>query len=288
MKIHLYWSICLEFVSLGLTLVSFQKYSDWTYKTGNNGPPSWVAKYPECGKAWWQSPVDIPWDTTAACMEPIKWTNIDTPRNHSTLQNAWRVVKLHFPENEDPLIISGGPLPKGVEYYFAGSAFHIGSKDNFGSIHHVKGKAYPGEISLYFTNDPLANETSFPWADSIVIVDFFLDVSEENNPNWDPLIRNFPKILRAGSFTEFQLASFRSLLPQYQTWENKYFLYIGSIAAPPCSDRVIRIVYTTPINLSSKQLNAFRQSCDEDGTPIVNNTIGLQPTRHNQFLRSFS
>jgi len=280
--------IILHHFSLGFALVSFQKYEDWTYKTGDKGPPNWDEKYPSCGKVWWQSPVDIPWNTTSACMEPLQWTNIDVSRDRTTIQNAWRAVKLYFPEKEDPLIISGGPLPKGVAYYFAGTAFHIGSKDNRGSLHSVRGKAYPLEVSIHFTNDPSADETSFPYADSIVIVGFFIDVSEEDNPNWDTIIRSLPQILRAGSFTEFQLTSFRSLLPQYQTWEDKYFTYIGSIAAPPCSDRVIRIVYTTPINLSSRQLNAFRQSCDEDGTPIVNNTLGLQPTRNNQFLRSFS
>jgi len=274
--------------SYGSSLVSYSMISDWTTKPGPKGPESWAEKYPMCGdNSLWQTPINIPLETTPVCLDPIQFTNLDCPQVNVTLQNAWRSACL-FLDPEHKISISGGPLPRGVTYYLALLTLNVGSTNSGGSAHQIRGKAYPAELSLGFYDIPDANETNSDLANSMVVLTFLVEISPDDNPAWDSLVRSFPRIMRAGSSTTLNITSLHSLLPQYQDWTARYFTYVGSMKIPPCREHTIRVVYATTINLSSRQINAFRQACDEDGEPIVNNIRRpLKRSNHNQILRSF-
>jgi len=287
MKIYLISSLFIVLLAeYGNTLVPYSFIQGWSYTDSILAPSEWGTRFPNCKNVWWQSPVDVPYDTTGACLDRIQWLNLDWPRPQTTLQNAWRNVKINFPDKSYPIVIKGGPLPKGEEYYLASVGFHVGATDESGSNHIIRGKQYPGEWTLLFTNNPNANETNWPQGDSIVVLSFLIEISSYDNLNWDSIVRALPALKRAGTNATVDLPSLRSLLPQYQDWESSYLFYIGSIAIPPCNEHATRVVYTTPINLSSRQVNAFRQACDEFGELIVNNQRPLQPGRHNQNLRA--
>jgi len=178
-------------------------------------------------------------------------------------------------------------LPSTHWYYFATLCLTIGKEDVEGSGDLIRGDAASGEVTLVFTIDPNLNETNFSNAPSIVELNFFIEVGPVNNPGWEPLIKSFPRIIRAGSSTQVDVESLDALLPQYQDWQTRYFTYIGSLHKPPCNEHVIQVTYTTPINLSHNQINALRQICDENGKRIIDNHREVQPWNHRQGLRSF-
>jgi len=280
--------LCALFVLSPNFVHSLIPYSDvegWSFNDNILGPSEWGNKYPLCKNGLWQSPIDIPFKTTEACLEPIQWTNLDYPRQ-TTFQNAWRSVKPLFLDSSHPLTIQGGPLPMGTVYYFSLSTIRVGGDRESGSLHSLRGREYPGEWTIVFANGPNVTATSWETAESVAILSFFIDISEYDNPNWDVVIRKLPSIMRAGSNATVDLPSVRSLFPQYQDWETDYFMYIGSASVPPCIQPVTRVVYTTPINLSSRQINAFRNVCDEFGAVLVDNKRPLQTRKHISILRS--
>jgi len=288
MDLRLIISLLTCLFTYGYSLIHFSQYSGWTYKPGPKGPQSWASKWPMCGDNFlWQSPINIPLETTPAGIDQIQLTNLDSPQVNVTLQNAWRSAQVYL-DPQHKISIWGGSLPRGIRYYLSTISMNVGSTNANGSSHLVRGKAYPAEIVLAFTDLPEANETNTFLANSVAVISFLVDISPEDNPGWDSMIRSFPKIKRAGSWTNLDISSLRALLPQYQDWTTRYYAYVGSSQLPPCREHALRVLYSTPINLSSRQINAIRQICDEDGDRIVDNSRRpLRPLNHNQVLRSF-
>jgi len=236
---------------------------DWTY----SDTAVWKNIYPECGWSQ-QSPIDIPSDTIPACLEPLRFENLYWPQNNLELQNIYRAARLSFDvASSYPLLVSGGPLPKGVWYYATEIDFKVGVDDRTGADHTLQGVDYPMEIQIGFSTDPivtLENGTN-------VVLSFFITISADDNESWEPIIQALSQIKQGGSHTTVSFASIASLLPPYYTWETKYYSYLGSWVAPPCKTKVTRVVYTTFIGLSERQIHAFRLLQDENGRPITNN-----------------
>jgi len=275
--------------SCGSSLVPFSpRVSEWTFKEGPKGPSTWAARFPGCSDSnLWQTPINIPFETTPACFDPLTFCNLNYPQINVTLQNAWRSGIL-FPDPSFEISVCGGPLPRNVKYYLHGIAFSVGSTNSNGSNHLIRGVAHAGEVVLIFNDVPEANLTSDSLANTRLTISFLIDISPYDNLGWDSVIRSFPRIKRAGSHTKLDIASVLALLPQYQDWTTRYYTYVGSSPAPPCREHLLKVIYTTPINLSSNQVNALRQICDEDGDRIVNNVRRpLRPLNSNQVLRSF-
>jgi len=286
MEIQLICFLLMVSSHLVHALVRYSDVESWSYTDKILGPADWGDEYPLCKNGLWQSPIDIPFNTTSACLQPIQWMNLDHPRPQTTFQNAWRSIKPLLSDSSNPLTIRGGPLPIGEAYYFSLSTLRVGADGESGSQHSLRGRNYPGEWSMQFTNNPNITTTNWETAESIVILSFFIDISEYDNPNWDVIIRRLPSIMRAGSNATVDIPSVRSLLPQYQEWETDFFMYIGSVAVPPCIQPVTRVIYATPINLSSRQINAFRNVCDEFGSILVDNKRPLQTRKYIPILRS--
>jgi len=243
------------------------------------GSLDWPSEWPACG---WeqQSPINIPADTVSTCLGPLKYDNLHWPQNHGVLSNINDGAILILDTDEYPVVVSGGPLPKNSSYILKSLFFHIGSDSTSGSAHTIRGKSYAGEIKLYLTAEPEIPILPIPDSDTskIIGVSLFIGVSPEDNWAWEPIIQGLSKIKGVGNNTEVNLPSIASLLPPYYTWEFDYYSYIGTWESPPCSSKLIRVVYTTPILLSERQLHAFRLLQDINGRPITNNYRRPMPT----------
>jgi carbonic anhydrase len=50
--------------------------------------------------------------------------------------------------------------------------------------------------------------------------------------------------------------------------DNGYFMYMGSLTAPPCTEGVTWFVLKTPVDISTEQLNAFAKLYPHDVRPL--------------------
>ena len=67
----------------------------------------------------------------------------------------------------------------------------------------------------------------------------------------------------------------------------RYYRYDGSLTTPPCYESVIWTVLHEPIQLSLKQLNAFRSLHDEEKDILANTFRPVQPLGTRKLFRSF-
>jgi len=240
---------------------------NWSF----NDSANWKNLYPECG--WGQqSPIDIPRDTISACLDPLRIENLYWPQSNLLMQNDYRGAIILFDmESSYPLLVSGGPLPKNLWFHMRDLYFHVGADDRTGSEHTLQGVDYPMEIK--------ADLTAYPGVDNVTaVLTFFVVVSAEDNQAWEPVIQGLSQIKRGGTSTTVSVASLAALLPPYSTWESKYYTYLGTWVTPPCQAKVVRVVYTTFIRLSDRQIHAFRLLQDENNRPITDNIRRPIPT----------
>jgi len=238
---------------------------DWSWSDSG----TWNKSYAECGKGL-QSPIDIPANAISKCPdEGFGFKNLNSPRSNIVLLNSYRGAILQLDSPDFPLVVTGGPLPKGQTFYVHDLFFHVGSNSSSGSLHTLQGKSFPMEIRVDMSTNPLGFQNS-TYAD----LSFFVEVSADNerdNPNFEPIVQAVSNIKDGGSQTQVTIASLGSLLPQVPNWTSNHNSYVGSWVNPPCRANVTRVVFSTPIKLSERQIQAFRQIKDEKKQPIVDN-----------------
>jgi len=265
--------LCLVVLSVGLSvdalktiLVNPTPVPNWTYSDASN----WKNIAAPCGGQ--QSPIDIPKDTIPVCLDPLHIENLYWPQTNVVLQNDYRASAIFFDIEDYPILVSGGPLPKNIWFYVTNLYFHVGVDDHTGSDHTINGVAYPMEMKIDMTSEVVDNKTSD------AVLSFFIVVSADDNDAWEPIIQGLSRVKQGGSITTVSFASLAALLPAYSTWETQYYSYLGTHGTPPCLDKVIRTIYTTPIRLSERQIHAFRLLQDENNRPITDNTRRPMPT----------
>jgi len=231
----------------------------------------WKNTWPACG--WGQqSPIDIPVDTIQVCLDPLHIENLYWPQSNLILQNDYTGAALWLETQNYPILISGGPLPKGIWFYATSLKFHVGVDDSTGSDHTLQGVPYPIEIEIELQSEEINNATSD------AVLSFFVAVSSDDNDAWEPIIQGLSRIKQGGSVTPVSFANLAALLPAYSTWETKYYSYLGTGSSPPCDAKVIRVIYTTFIRLSERQIHAFRLLQDANGRPLTDNIRRPIPT----------
>jgi len=243
--------------------------SDWNFTDSI----SWKNLYPQCG--WGQqSPIDIPKDTIPVCLDKLRIENLYWPQNNLVLQNNYRSAKVVLDTASSyPILVSGGPLPKGVRFYATGINFHVGNDDTTGADHTLQGVDYPMEMKIILSTNPASFDNA-----TLAALSFFAVISNKDNDAWEPIIQGLSQIRTGGTQTTISFSSIAALLPPYSTWEGKYVSYLGTWAIPPCYSKVVRLIFTTFIRLSERQIHAFRLLQDENGRPITNNVRRPIPT----------
>ena len=105
--------------------------------------------------------------------------------------------------------------------------------------------------------------------------DFCLQSSGVDNPAFDPITNNLDKVLHEGN--EWQLNTTLSLRDLIPASTSKFYRYQGSLTTPGCNEIVVWTVFDSPITISDKQIEKFRELIGEDGDVLVNNYRPAMP-----------
>jgi len=229
-------------------------------------------KFPTC-QVGNQSPIDVPAEVIKQCPEVgFEFKNLNAPKSDMALVNMYRGACLFVDSDDFPVTISGGPLPKGEIYDIHDLYFHVGSNSSVGSLHTLQGKSYPMEIRVDMSS------VSGEFSD----LHLWVEVSENDNRAFEPIVEGLKKIKEGGSSTPVTIRSTGALFPQLPNWTTNYISYIGSWVGPPCRANIPRVIFTSTIPLSEKQIQAFREIQDEKQQPIVNNVRRPMPPLNNR------
>uniref|UniRef100_A0A8D9EPF5 Carbonic anhydrase n=1 Tax=Cacopsylla melanoneura TaxID=428564 RepID=A0A8D9EPF5_9HEMI len=251
--------------------------AEWGY-TEFNGPSQWHKMYPEAAGER-QSPVNV--DTSKVSSDksleesPMWWKY--NPVKTETITNpgyCWRVDV-----NGDDSELTGGPLHH--KYRLEQFHCHWGCGSSKGSEHTVDGKAYAGELHLVHWNSDKYHTfgEAAGQPDGLAVLGVLLEAGDEDHPEFEKIVNAIPGIQYRGQKTRLDpIAPSKLLPPQYNYWT-----YLGSLTTPPCTESVTWILFKKTVQLSERQLKAFRSlksieegtgcscsPCDERGK-VVNN-----------------
>lgn len=207
---------------------SSQKKAAWTYE-GDTGPEHWG---------------DLS-DAYVACdgtrQSPVDLTNVSTSEGPS-LQTNYASAEAEVTDTGHAIQVNttGGMLTVGETSYDL-LQFHVHTP----SEHAVDGGRYPGEIHLVHQ----AGENQ------LAVLALFVDEGSGSNPALHDWIDGADTTLTYNP---------SALLPSSRS----YYTYDGSLTTPPCSEIVRWVVFDTPIQASSAQLDTLRAQYEGNARPI--------------------
>uniref|UniRef100_A0A9J7XQ75 protein-tyrosine-phosphatase n=1 Tax=Cyprinus carpio carpio TaxID=630221 RepID=A0A9J7XQ75_CYPCA len=205
--------------------------SYWAY-SGTYGPDTgWAAAFPECQERN-QSPINIADQDTKVSMEYQELTldGFDAESSNKTsMKNTGKTVAIFL---KDDYFVRGAGLPG--RFKAEKVEFHWGqSNGSDGSEHSINGRRFPVEMQIFMYNSD--DFDSLNTIKCLISMYFVLSVFPEKETFLEPFV-------------------LRDLLPSFI---GSYYRYIGSLTTPPCSKVVEWIVFSRPVFLSYKQLEAF-------------------------------
>ncbi|KAJ7371417.1 nickel cation binding [Desmophyllum pertusum] len=237
--------------------------SSWSYADNGYGPRSWQDRYKVEGKL--QSPIDI--DTEKVkddnIVEPInfQYVNID----NSTITNDGRHLQVTLTRNES--VVTGGPLTD--KYQLAVIRFHWGHDDSSGSEHSINEQNYPLEVQLIHWNKGLYKHIGEAMAgeNGLCIIGLLLQVSDDDNECLTPIVKLLSRDENKGCFS---LEVKSTIDPNHFIRDmTAYWTYQGSLTTPPLSENVTWIISQNVMDVSEKQMNAFRSVRNSSGEPMT-------------------
>uniref|UniRef100_A0A8C5B0N8 protein-tyrosine-phosphatase n=1 Tax=Gadus morhua TaxID=8049 RepID=A0A8C5B0N8_GADMO len=211
----------------------------WAYSGAHGPDEGWASAYPECRERN-QSPINIVDHEAKASMEYQELTleGFDAESSNKTsMKNTGKTVAIML---RDDYFVRGAGLPG--RFKAEKVEFHWGpSNASDGSEHSVNGRRYPVEMQIYMYNsddfDSLA--AAIREKRTVAAMAVFFQVSAA----WGLCSQTFlePFVLK-------------ELLPASL---GSYYRYTGSLTTPPCSKVVEWILFSRPVYVSYKQLEAF-------------------------------
>ncbi|KAK3609017.1 hypothetical protein CHS0354_039318 [Potamilus streckersoni] len=245
---------------------------------GNAGPDYWHLNFPHCG-GHSQSPVSI--RSSEVILDSHKLGPFKMKGYNSTgdlpmdLENNGHTIQINL--QGKGISITGGGL--GNAYIANQFHFHWGKTDKRGSEHAINGKYFPMEMHIVHYNMKHKNfSQALDKKDGLAVLSFFFKVGKYN-VNLNPIITHFQEIPHRDDHTKISKIVLRNLLPKKL---NGYFRYYGSLTTPPCHESVIWSIFYEPVNISAKQLQAFRNKVHQNVANETNRDISddyrpLQP-----------
>ncbi|KAM6896094.1 receptor-type tyrosine-protein phosphatase zeta-like [Lycodopsis pacificus] len=227
---------------------------DWSY-SGALNQRIWGKKYPSCNSAR-QSPVDIDETFTQVRLQyqDLQLEGWDKPTaESSTIHNNGKTVALRV---EGEFFVGGGGLSS--RFRVGTITFHWGrcNATSDGSEHSLSGMKYPLEMQI-FCYDPdvfQSLDAAVSEGGRIAALAVLFEISLEDNQNFIPVIEAVNTVSRFDKSGSMEAFTLRSLLPNIT---DKYYIYNGSLTAPPCSERVEWIVFKHTVAISETQLEVF-------------------------------
>jgi carbonic anhydrase len=136
---------------------------------------------------------------------------------------------------------------------------HHGNDADEGSEHTIEGEKLSGEIHLVFYNTKYGSfANAVKEADGLAVLGILLKESSksDNNAIFNPLIESLKKAIeekqKVAMPSDFDLST---LLPENQN----FFTYCGSLTTAPFAECVLWTVFKQSVNISTEQMNVFRQ-----------------------------
>lgn len=214
----------------------------WSYR-GPRGAAHWSAldpAYAICNTGKQQSPVDIR-DPRKAHLPPLRFEYKSEPIGYVINNGATIRVDYHDAPGTGSFLMMGQRRYQLMQFHF-----HHPSEES------VDGKRY--EMVLH-----LMHESS---DGHVVGVAVFLKIGRAN-----PMVQRVFDHMPAA---EGQLAvpglviDPAAMLPG----NTAYYMYMGSVTAPPCTEGVRWIVLKTPVEISAAQAEAFARLYPDDARPV--------------------
>lgn len=214
----------------------------WSYE-GETGPEHWGEldqANSACVNGSEQSPINI------------EFSQIKTDKKLENLQIQYEPTPFTLVNNghtvqANPTSESNSILVEGYEYKLAQFHFHTPSE------HRFNGQNYDMELHLVHKD---ANG-------KIAVLGVMIQEGKENQKLasiWDVL----PKEETAEDISVKERVDLQGILPQDQT----SFHYNGSLTTPPCTEEVKWVIFEQPIEMSKKQIQAFRQIFPDNHRPV--------------------
>ncbi|XP_001353354.2 carbonic anhydrase 2 [Drosophila pseudoobscura] len=274
------FALILAYASSGLA-------QDFGYG-GQHGPEHWSEDYNRCsGKQ--QSPINIDLvnveDKTYPTLE--FFNTMVTPKVMHISNNGHTVlVRMTYEEGMEPRV-RGGPLSElspFTGYQFEQFHFHWGENDTVGSEDLIDNHAYPAELHVVLRNLEYPNfESALGKDHGLAVMAFFFQVKKEGTESYEDFTNQLAKIGRKGMSVNFTNPM---PLRDYLSWDLlNYYTYVGSLTTPPCSEDVTWIDFMEPIDITEKQLDAFRQLTAND-EHLNNNFRPIQPLNDRKVYKS--
>jgi carbonic anhydrase len=212
----------------------------WDYH-GSRGPEHWSKldpAYAACdGKE--QSPIAIH-DAVKDDMPPLQFESRSGPVRY-VINNGYTIRVNYRLENGNYL------LARGQRYELIQFHFHRPSEES------ISGKIYPMEAHLMYqaADGKAAGVTVFIKAG-------------HPNPVVEKLWEHMPNTEGQNEVPGVEINP-SDLLPRNT---QAYFMYMGSVTAPPCTEGVTWFVLKNPIEISNNQINAFAKLYPNDARPV--------------------
>ncbi|KAH8380269.1 hypothetical protein KR009_009753, partial [Drosophila setifemur] len=260
---------------------------DFGYE-GRHGPEHWGEEYARCsGKH--QSPINI--DLVNAVERKFPHLeffnfNVDPKGMHMSNNGHTVLVKMTYDEDEVPSV-RGGPLAERspLGYQFEQFHFHWGENDTIGSEDLFDNRAYPAELHVVLRNLEYPDFASALDKDhGIAVMAFFFQIAESSTVGYEKFTNMLAQIDRKGK--SVNMTNPLPLREYITKFVDDYYSYTGSLTTPPCSEEVTWLDFAVPIDITEKQLNAFRMLTANDDH-LKNNFRPIQPLNDRTLYKNF-
>ena len=201
-----------------------------------NGP-SWRRNSPFVARGMAQSPIDIR-DATETALVDIEFHYGATANN---IVNSGHTIQVDADAGSHIVY-------NGITYDLLQFHFHAPSE------HTIAGEAAPMEIH-FVHKDRNSN--------NLAVVGVLLNEGGTENEAYAPIIDNMPAEIGAADAVGEDIA-LAGLLPE----RRGYFTYLGSLTTPPCSEVARWLLLDSPVELSAKQIAAYRALYDGNARPV--------------------